>query len=245
MTECGSSDPIDFVKRSVSNGCIDFVDVPHTRYVCVDFETNGFPEKNAMLLPWSSYPTQVSLTAVENGEVIHLYDSYIQGAESLSNWAMKNTKVTWKKLNKAPVLREVIEQMAALLQPTDWLVAHNAHFDFQQCLIRTCERERIYNEDLHKILSLPRFCTMQCSYMKSVPPKRHSMKTLCNHFNVEWDGVSAHDATYDSGKLAHCVAEAYRRGVMLDVPYTIKPNWEPKTSLTRMEIHEILKRPLK
>ena len=64
---------------------------PHTRYVCVDFESNGFPkEKDEMLLPWSSI--QVSLTAVENGEVIHLYDSYIQGAEPMSNWVMNNTK---------------------------------------------------------------------------------------------------------------------------------------------------------
>ena len=74
---------------------------PHTRYVCVDFESNGFPnEKREMILPWSSYPTQVSLTAVENGEVIHLYDSHIQGAESISNWVMRNTNVSFKKLNK-------------------------------------------------------------------------------------------------------------------------------------------------
>ena len=197
------------------------------RYVCVDFETNGFPEKNAMLLPWSSYPIQVSLSAVENGEVIHLYDSYIQGAESVSKWVMDNTNVSFKKLNKAPRLREDIKQIAALLQPTDWLVAHNAHFDLETCLIRTCERESIYNEDLHKILSLPRFCTMQCSYMKSVPPKRHSMETLCQHFNVDWDKTSAHDAAYDSLKLALCVAEAHRRGVMLDAPYAAKPTWNP------------------
>ena len=142
---------------------------------------------------------------------------------------MNNTKVLFDKLNKAPGLREVIRQIAALLQPTDWLIAHCACFDFERCLIRTCECERIYNVDLHKILSLPRFCTMQCSYMKSVPPKRHSMKTLCKHFNVEWDGVSAHDATYDSWKLAQCVAEANRRGVMLESPYTAKPNWEVPT----------------
>ena len=54
------------------------------RYVCLDFETNGFPEKDCKPMPWSSYPIQVSLTAVENGEVAHLYDSYIQGAESFN-----------------------------------------------------------------------------------------------------------------------------------------------------------------
>ena len=102
MTECDSSDPSDYVKCSVSNGCIDFVDVPNTRYVCVDFETNGFPEKNAMLLPWSSYPIQVSLTAVENGEVIHLYDSYIQGAESHRAYQARRFATTSEKRRSVP-----------------------------------------------------------------------------------------------------------------------------------------------
>ena len=73
------------------------------------------------------------------------------------------------------------------------------------------------------------------------------MKTLCKHVNVEWDGVSAHDATYDSWKLAQCVAEANRRGVMLDSPCIVKPKYEvPTYNLgRRMGIPEdILKRPL-
>ena len=87
--------------------------------------------------------------------------------------------------------------------------------------------------------------------MKSVPPKRHNMGSLCEHFGVEWDDVSAHDATYDSLKLAHCVAEAYRRGVMLDSPYIAKPNWEVPTynlggrGFTPEDIEKILQRPLK
>ena len=136
MIGCDSSDPIDYVKCSVSNGCIDFVDVPHTRYVCVDFETNGFPEKDCKPMPWSSYPIQVSLTAVENGEVVHLYDSYIQGAESFNIWVAKHVPITFKDLSRAPKLPKVIQEIAAVLRPTDWLVAHNARFDFETCLAR-------------------------------------------------------------------------------------------------------------
>ena len=228
MTGCECINSINSIDSANSNS--DSVDIePHTRYVCVDFETNGFPEKDWLPLPWSSYPIQVSLTAVENGEVIHLYDSYIQGAQSICNWVMRNTNVSFKKLNKAPTLPEVIKQIAALLRSTDWLVAHNARFDFETCLVRTCERERIYSNELHTILSLPRFCTMQCSYMRTVPPKRHNMGSICNHFGVEWSDSAAHDATYDSLKLAYCVACAYRRGVMLDVPYTVKPKWKVPT----------------
>ena len=50
------------------------------RFVCLDFETNGFYDESVPVLPWTSYPIQISLTAVENGTVVHLYDSLIKGA---------------------------------------------------------------------------------------------------------------------------------------------------------------------
>ena len=201
------------------------------RYVCLDFETNGFPMKDCkpdcQPMPWSSYPIQVSLTAVENGEVVHLYDSHIQGAESFNAWVSRNVPVTFADLAQAPPLPKVIQEVARLLRPTDWLVAHNAHFDLETCLARTGQKAKIYSEDLHFILSLPRFCTMNCSYMRSVSPRRPSLALLCKHFGVDFDEAAAHDATYDSLKLACCVAEASRRGVMLDVPFSVRPDFSP------------------
>ena len=125
------------------------------RYVCLDFETNGFPEKDCKPMPWSSYPIQVSLTAVENGEVVHLYDSHIQGAESFTAWVSRNVPVTFADLAQAPPLPKVIQEVARLLWPTDWLVAHNARFDLETCLARTGQKEKIYNEDSHFIFRLP------------------------------------------------------------------------------------------
>ena len=56
------------------------------RYLCLDFETNGFPVPGAKFkdwtLPFSSYPVQLSVDAVEDGEVSHLYDTVIRGATS-------------------------------------------------------------------------------------------------------------------------------------------------------------------
>ena len=197
------------------------------RYVCLDFETNGFPEKDCKPMPWSSYPIQVSLTAVENGEVVHLYDSCIQGAESFNPWVSQNVPITFKDLSKAPKLPKAIQEIAAVLRPTDWLVAHNARFDLETCLARTGQKAKIYSEDLHFILSLPRFCTMNCSYMRSVSAGRPTLALLCKHFGVDFDEAAAHDATYDSLKLACCVAEAGRRGVMLDVPFSVRPDFSP------------------
>ena len=59
-----------------------------TRYICLDFETNGFPTRGAERrdwpLPFSSFPTQISVDIVEGGEVSHAFDTYIRGATSLA-----------------------------------------------------------------------------------------------------------------------------------------------------------------
>ena len=201
------------------------------RYVCLDFETNGFPDKDCKPEPWSSYPIQISLTAVENGEVAHLYDSYIQGAESFNQWVKQNVPITLGDLDGAPKLPEIISEIAKLLRPDDWIVAHNCYFDLETCLARTAQKQDCQTESLHFILSLPRFCTMNCAYIRSVSIRRPNLVFLCKHFGVAFDETAAHDATYDSYKLALCVAEACRRGVMLDTPYTADPGFRISTQV--------------
>ena len=72
------------------------------RYVCLDFETNGFYDESVHVLPWTSYPIQVSLTAVENGAVTHLYDSLTKGAVSLATWVRENLPIRFSDLQNAP-----------------------------------------------------------------------------------------------------------------------------------------------
>jgi len=195
------------------------------RFVCLDFETNGFFDPAVYVLPWTSYPIQVSLTAVENGVVTHLYDSLIKGAESLATWVGENVPIEMHDLQSAPPLRTVIKDMAAKLRADDFIVAHNAHFDMEICLRRTAEKEGMRkNKDLEFVLGLPRFCTQHCEYVKStLRTGERRLSHLCAHFGVDFGESYAHDATYDSRKLAECVAEALYRGVML-------PNCKPKTS---------------
>ena len=113
------------------------------RYVCLDFETNGFPDDVCKPLPWSSYPIQVSRTAVEGGEVIHLYDSHIRGAETFNPWVAKNVPITLSELKEAPALTNVIRDIAELLRPTDWIVAHNCRFDLETRVARTAQKGRL------------------------------------------------------------------------------------------------------
>ena len=72
--------------------------------VCLGFETNGFYDQNVYVLPWTSYPIQVSLTAVEDGVVVHLYDSLIYGAESFATWVQENVPIKISDLEHAPGL---------------------------------------------------------------------------------------------------------------------------------------------
>ena len=69
-------------------------------------------------------------------------------------------------------------------------------------------------------------------------------------FGVVFDENAAHDATYDSLQLAHCVAEAVRQGVMLDEkPYTAPPDFSsqipgPDHPQSANLTAEVLNRPL-
>ena len=200
------------------------------RYVCLDFETNGFARKDAPQhewpLPWSNFPIQVSVDIVEDGQVQHAYDSLISGATQFAPWVHENVPVSVVDIErKGKTLRTVVVEMAALLQEGDTIVAHNVLFDLNTALARRATRACLDTGDssegecpgfrcpeLRRILAAPRFCTMRCAYWKGVfkrPPKLHDM---CDHFQVVLK--HAHDATGDSAASAECVAEALRRGVM-------------------------------
>jgi DNA polymerase III epsilon subunit-like protein len=183
------------------------------RYVCLDFETNGFPKPGDWTLPFSSFPIQLAVDIVEDGEVTHAYDTVIAGATSLAPWVQDNVHITLAEIRRGTPFRQVLEDLAGIIQDGDIIVAHNASFDINTAIGRTAERLGIQTPALLKILQTPRFCTMRCAYTKSLKGGS-KMKDLCAHFQVTLE--NAHDARGDSAALAECVAVAWRRGVMLE-----------------------------
>jgi DNA polymerase III alpha subunit (gram-positive type) len=202
---------------------------PSPRYICIDFETNGFSTPGAprseWTLPWSNFPTQISVDIVEDGEVSHAYDAVIAGATCLSAWARDNVNLTLPQIRAGTPFREVVRTLATLLRDGDTIVAHNASFDLDTVLARTAQklRERDGTEfpGIDRVLQAPRFCTMRSAYARGlcVGRKQPKLDLLCRHFQVEL--TDAHDARADTRALAECVAEAWRRGVMLERSATL------------------------
>ena len=187
------------------------------RYVCLDFETNGFPKRGAPYpdwpLPFSSYPIQLSVDIVEDGEIWHAFDAIIAGATQLAPWVRANVPISLEDVAAGRPFHDVVKELAGLLRDGDTIVAHNVSFDLDTALVRTSRRLDYYSHELRWVLSTPRFCTMRCAYSRAALGRQPSLADLCAHFEVELEG--AHDARADSAALARCVAEALRRGVML------------------------------
>ena len=171
------------------------------RYVCIDFETNGFPNKNGKYkdwtLPFSSFPIQVSVDIVdEDGEVSHAYDTVIAGATSLAYWVKQNVPVGLEDISHGRAFADVVGDLAQILQLGDTIVAHNASFDLDLVLARTARRLGIDSPDLRKLLQAPRFCTLRCAYTKGVFGARGTqLKNLCAHFEIPLEGRTTRPQT--------------------------------------------------
>jgi DNA polymerase III alpha subunit (gram-positive type) len=175
------------------------------RYLAIDFETNG--RTDDPVLPRGAYPTQVSVTAYvpDTGEIVHLYDSYIRGAESLSEWVTQNTSMSLELLANAPSPMVVSEALKGLWQDGDILVAHNACFDLDTVLPQI-------TADDHPFQLAPRICTMRTRWPT---PGWPTLSALCAMLDVPYS--DGHSATHDSLALARCVQAAWERKVQFSV----------------------------
>jgi DNA polymerase III alpha subunit (gram-positive type) len=202
------------------------------RYLCLDFETNGRPQD--WVRPCGAFPTQVSVTAFvpATDEVTQLYDSFIYGAESLSDWVESNTPVRLKLLETGQSGDEVSAALAALWQEGDIVVAHNAQFDLRTVLSKIAWFD-------HPFFANPSICTMCQPWARKITGKQPTMSKLCGFFKVPYTAKSAHDARYDSKALACCMKAIHKGGLVCAMKlrerpvkqgqYTIyKPGFAPK-----------------
>jgi DNA polymerase III epsilon subunit-like protein len=195
------------------------------RYLIIDTETTGNrarpkpgdpPVRTCDYpLPWADHPIQISIDAVEYGEITHLYDTLVKGATQFSPWVRENVPITLESLADGKDFAQVIREVAALIKDGDCLVAHCRNYDIDQVVVKWARCKNCLDmPELKRITNAAPFCTLRCPYTQTALPfGGRKLHHLCDHFGVALEG--AHDARADTHALAECVAEAWRRGVML------------------------------
>lgn len=182
------------------------------RFLAIDFETNGLASDE--VLPCGAFPTQVSVTAYDPDldVVAHLYDSYINGAQSLSRWVLENTHVTLDHVYQAPPPELVKAELADLWQEGDIVVAHNAKFDLDTVLTKIVPRTHIF-------CMSDRLCTMSQGWCPGM--KKPRLAHLCQELHVPYEPTNAHSALHDSLAVAKCVQEAHHVGMPFAVQHFV------------------------
>jgi DNA polymerase III epsilon subunit-like protein len=195
------------------------------RYLILDTETNGRrtnpkPGEPPVRpcdypLPWADFPIQISVDLVEYGEITHLYDTLVRGATQFAPWVRANVPISPESLADGKDFAQVIREVAALIQDGDCVVAHNRIYDIDQVIVKYARCKNLLDmPELKRITSAAPLCTWRCPYTQTaLPSSGRKLPHLCAHFGVTLEG--AHDARADTHALAECVAEAWRRGVLL------------------------------
>ena len=98
------------------------------RYVCLDFETNGFRSAEGAprcewTLPYANCLIQFSVDSVEDGVVWHALDTCIGGATQLAPWVRENVPITLQDVQQGRTVRQVVQDLTALLQDGDTIKA--------------------------------------------------------------------------------------------------------------------------
>jgi len=219
------------------------------RTICIDFETNGFASRAVPThenpRPRANYPIQVSVDAVVDGDVVHLYDTLIRGATCLSRWTKENVSVTVEQLRaEGKPWRQVQDDLNKLVEEGDVMASHNTEFDMERVcgsmLFKTymepyddyggIDRLAVkINRESRKMYDLPRICTMTDIFSKTAfDGKKPTLQKLCAYFDV--DLLDAHDARADSKAVALCIVEAQRREVIWHIQPTKEDHFNIDTS---------------
>jgi DNA polymerase III epsilon subunit-like protein len=173
------------------------------RFLAIDFETNGLLSDD--VLPSGAFPTQVSVTAYDPDldQIEHLYDSYIHGAQSLSQWVLDNTHIRLELLRNAPPPELVSAHLASLWQEGDVVAAHNVRFDLDTVLLKIASQD-------HPFSRSQRLCTMSQTWCPLLDKPR--FVHVCRELGVPYDISQSHSATHDSLTVAQCLQAAHRLG---------------------------------
>lgn len=139
------------------------------RYVAIDFETSGYAAHSACA---------VGLCRIEDGRMTDTFYSLIRPPSSRVMFTHVHG-LTWPMLKDAPTFTELWPQLAAFMEGSHALLAHNAGFD-RRVLHASCLALGL------PLPQLPFLCTLKGS-RRSLPLASRALDSVCAHFGIPLD----------------------------------------------------------
>lgn len=156
------------------------------RYVALDFETSGYAAHSACA---------VGLCRIEGGVVTDRFYSLIRPPSSRVLFTHVHG-LTWPMLKDAPTFTEVWPQLAAFMEGSRAILAHNAGFD-RRVLHASCQALGLVQPQL------PFLCTLKGA-RRSLPLASRALDSVCDYFGIPLDH-------HHAGSDARACAEIYLR----------------------------------
>lgn len=153
-----------------------FLNSKYKNFVALDLETTGLSYESDRII-------QVSLVKVVNGEIIDIFESYINPEMHIKNDASLINGIYDSDVKQAPKIKEIFPKILEFIS-NNILVMHNAKFDMS---FLKEEYFRCFKEDLKSIKNI---CTMKLwktlylKYQEETPPSS-KLQTLVENLLSE------------------------------------------------------------
>lgn len=166
---------------------------PMATFTAIDFETADYGGDSACA---------VAAVVVTEGQIIYRYSQLIRPPRA--SFAFTHIHgITWDDVCESPTFAEMWPELEALIESSDFLVAHNAPFD-RGVLKKCCAAYGIAVPD-------KRFgCTVKAARRAWKHLPSHKLNIVSAYLNIP---LQHHDALSDAEACARIAIEAMRLGV--------------------------------
>lgn len=166
-----------------------------TIFTAIDFETADYGRDSACA---------VAAVVVVDGQITHRYSQLLCPPRSRFTFTHIHG-ITWDDVSESPTFADAWPELQALINNSDFLVAHNAPFD-KGVLNKCCEAAGIAKPEI-------RFgCTVRAARKAWSELPSHKLNVVCEHLNVP---LRHHDALSDAEACSRIAIEAMRLGVVV------------------------------
>lgn len=166
----------------------------------LDLETTGFCEPEHRIVE-----VYVNLVNVPAQKSIWTYDQRVNPKRNMPAEAQRVHGISGADLANKPDWETVGPMVHKILHKSQFLVIHNAEFDF-----------KFLNMEFKRInlapLEIPFICTMEEGIWADSNGKKPSLLELCYACEVPYDPALAHAAAYDVERMTECFFKGLQWG---------------------------------